>query len=252
MKRRIEEKLLAASRTSRKAERQLYGLIGGLSTGSRYRALQKVHNVERSKCPFRSGGLRHVFAINARDVQKQVSQKGASSENGGKDIAVPVKTAAQIRNVLFCNGPYSHLVIVSTENRLMVWNLLSLKLQVSVALSIERIALDPFTNLIATFTDNNELYVFLPNIPMPLYHRERLPKVYGAVWIPRRYPRSQSLNVDWQATSQLFFLNEKQELLHLVSDHDEESLGPVMCMNEAVLGPNTPFAAMLAKQSTVQ
>ncbi|XP_050085134.1 WD repeat-containing protein 75 [Anopheles aquasalis] len=250
MKRRIDAKLLASSRTSRKAERDLYVLINGLSTGSKYRALQKVHNVERFQCSFRSCGLRHVFVINPKEVRTPVSQREETSNATGQGTAVPVKTAAQIRNVLFCNGPYSHLVVVSTENRLMVWNLLSLKLQVSVALSIEQIALDPFTNLIATFTDNNELYVFLPNIPMPLYHRERLPKVYGAVWIPRRYPRSQSLNVDWQATSQLFFLNEKQELLHLVSDHDEESLGPVMCMNEAVLGPNTPFAAMLAKQST--
>lgn len=170
-------------------------------------------------------------------------------------IENPIRSFSQIQNVFFCYGQFSHLVVVNTENRLVVWNLLSLKIQVSAAITVDRIAFDPITNLIASFTKDKELYVFLPNIPMPLYHRSNMPQVFGAVWVPRRYPSSQSFNVDWQATSQLFFLNEKQELLHLVSDNDEDMLAPVDSDDEEILvadeGGNqskTPFAAMLAKQ----
>ncbi|XP_052870165.1 WD repeat-containing protein 75 [Anopheles cruzii] len=249
MKRKLDQKLQTSSRAKQAAGRRLRRLVRNLSTNTRFRALQKWHNFNRCRTatvPF-EGGLAKVFSGEPSD--KKADPPAVEDHGAGKHVA-PVKSFAQIESVLFCYGQYSHLVLVCTANRLLVWNLLSLKLQVSVALSIERIALDPFTNLIATFTKDNELYVFLPNIPMPLYHRVALPKVFGAVWVPRRYPRSQSFNVDWQATSQLFFLNEKQELLHLVSDNDEESLGPTsLCMNESMVGPNTPFAALLAKQS---
>ncbi|XP_058062393.1 WD repeat-containing protein 75 [Anopheles bellator] len=249
MKRKLEQKLQTSSRGRKAAKRRLQRLARNLSTNTRFRALQKWHNFNRCRTatvPF-EGSLAKVFSGEISD--KNDDPPRVEDHSAGKHVA-SVKSFAQIESVLFCYGQYSHLVLVCTANRLLVWNLLSLKLQVSVALSIEQIALDPFTNLIATFTKDNELYVFLPNIPMPLYHRVALPKVFGAVWVPRRYPRSQSFNVDWQATSQLFFLNEKQELLHLVSDNDEESLGPTsVCMNESVMGPSTQFAALLAKQS---
>lgn len=250
---RMKQKMFASTkRSTPKINHRLHKLVQNMDTSVRFRGYRKLSNYDRRRL------VSAAFDKAFEDVFDSQTHKNTPSEK--KDsvqhtppreirTAEPIKSFAQIQKVLFCHGQFSHLLVVCTENRLIVWNLLSLKIQVSALLTIDQIALDPFTNLIAAFTKDNEIYVFLPNIPMPLYHRIGMPKVFGAVWIPRRYPRSQSFNVDWQATSQLFFLNEKQELLQLVSDSDEESLGPVVCMNESPIGPNTPFAAMLVKQT---
>uniref|UniRef100_A0A182ILP5 WD repeat-containing protein 75 second beta-propeller domain-containing protein n=1 Tax=Anopheles atroparvus TaxID=41427 RepID=A0A182ILP5_ANOAO len=264
MKRHIRSKLLASSRSAKVIEQSLQKICGNVSNIRQFRIIRKQRNYERrrlSPVPIENC-LTNVFSQQNIDQTKVANKRKTVEIIHGrrKEIANPIKSFPQIHHVLFCYGQFSHLVVITTENRLVVWNLLSLKIQVSAALTIDRIALDPITNLIATFTKENELYVFLPNIPMPLYHRINMPKVFGAVWVPRRYPSSQSFNVDWQATSQLFFLNAKQELQQLVSDNDEELLGPVDSDDEETLVANeylhdmsvgfkTPFAAMLAKQA---
>uniref|UniRef100_A0A1Q3EX18 WD repeat-containing protein 75 second beta-propeller domain-containing protein n=1 Tax=Culex tarsalis TaxID=7177 RepID=A0A1Q3EX18_CULTA len=245
MKEKIAEKLTKAKRVSAQAERRLRKAVNELCSDVKFQSKRKLHNYERRKRPSPTlSQLTHVFDSSNSTKKAKKPAKDPKSQ--------PIKTTAQIRHVLFCHGEYSHLVVLTTQTRLLVWNLLTLRIQVTVNLAVSHLSIDSFTNLIAAFTADHELFVFLPNIPMPLYHRKNLPAVYGAAWIPRRYPKSQSLNVDWQAISQLYFLNRNQELLHLVSDSDEESLGPVVYMNEAMAGglPNTPFAAMLAKQST--
>uniref|UniRef100_A0A182QJP8 WD repeat-containing protein 75 second beta-propeller domain-containing protein n=1 Tax=Anopheles farauti TaxID=69004 RepID=A0A182QJP8_9DIPT len=250
---RMKQKLFTPTKQSaRKLSHRLQKLVQNMDTSVRFRGYRKFSNYDRRRLV--AAALDKAFEdVFGDQKQKTTSTKKESSAKdsaaSGIKATVPIKSFAQIKKVLFCHGQFSHLLVVCTENRLIVWNLLSLKIQVSALLTIDQLALDPFTNLIAAFTVDNEVYVFLPNNPMPLYHRNGMPKVYGAVWIPRRYPRSQSFNVDWQATSQLYFLNEKQELLQLVSDSDEESLGPVVCMNESPIGLNTPFAAMLVKQA---
>uniref|UniRef100_A0A4Y0BRK4 WD repeat-containing protein 75 second beta-propeller domain-containing protein n=1 Tax=Anopheles funestus TaxID=62324 RepID=A0A4Y0BRK4_ANOFN len=252
----ILQKLVTTGRPNHKTVQHLHKLIENVDTRTLYREYRRLTNFERRKLPSISGkSLENVFLCSEnQNKYKDSANDAAVSTNKTnarkEDRAVPIKSFAQIQKVIFCCGQFSHLLLICTENRLIVWNLLTLKIHVSVLLTIDQIVLDPFTNLIAAFTKQNEVYVFLPNIPMPLYHRINMPKVFGAAWIPRRYPRSQSFNVDWQATSQLFFLDENQELLQLVSDTDEESLGPVVCMNEPTISFNTPFAAMLNKQTT--
>ncbi|XP_055589155.1 WD repeat-containing protein 75-like [Uranotaenia lowii] len=246
MKEKIAEKLANAKKSSTAAGRRLQETVDKLCSDVRFRSRRKLRNYQYKKTSsvmLRS--LTKIFGV--ADKSHRRKSRSAPKKKGITDAMKPL---AKINHVLFCHGEHSHLVVMTTEKRLLVWNLLTLRIQVTVNISVKRITIDSFTNLIAAFTVDNELYIFLPNIPMPLYHRRNLPVVYGAAWIPRRYPKSQSLNIDWQAVSQLYFLNENQELLHLVSDSDEESLGPVVYMNE-MLGnglPNTPFAAMLTKQ----
>ncbi|XP_052892627.1 uncharacterized protein LOC128300562 [Anopheles moucheti] len=245
----ILNKIFGMGRPHRKMVQHLQQLAECIDTRTLFREYRRLQNFQRRKlAAIKDKALDEIFSL-GKNPNHVTSRTKLETGQTVSSKEVPIKGFAQIHKVFFCYGQFSHLLLICTENRLIVWNLLTLKMQVSVYLTIDQIALDPFTNLIAAFTKQREVYVFLPNIPMPLFHRIHLPKVFGAAWIPRRYPRSQSFNVDWQATSQLFFLNENQELLQLVSDSDEESLGPVVCMNEPTIGLNTPFAAMLHKQA---
>lgn len=135
---------------------------------------------------------------------------GSFTLKKSNNLQPPLKSSVQIKHVAFCTGEYAHLVIACTENRVLIWNLLTLRLQSSLKLCVSKIVVDLYTSLVAVFTNSNELIAFLPNTPIPLCQHKNLPKVHGAAWIPRKYPKSHSLNVDWQAISELFFLTEKQ------------------------------------------
>lgn len=46
-----------------------------------------------------------------------------------------------------------------------------------------------------------------------------MPSIEGLLWLPRRYPKQQSLVVDWQAISQLIFLSKEQVMSATFSDN---------------------------------
>lgn len=131
------------------------------------------------------------------------------------------KPTVQITHVAFCIGEFAHLVIVCTEKRLLIWNLLTLRLQSAFKIEVDKLAVDMHTSLVAIVTKNHELYVFLPNTPISLYQHKQLPKIDGLAWIPRQYPRSHSLTVDWQAHTELFFLSGDKQVQY---NSEESSL----------------------------
>ncbi|XP_065358033.1 WD repeat-containing protein 75 [Calliphora vicina] len=143
---------------------------------------------------------------------------------GNKKSVVPPKpTLAEITHVQFAAGEYAHLVVVCTQRRVLIWNLLTLRLQSVLKLSVKHLTFDPQTNLMAVVTHNNELHLFQPNVPLPIYQRRNVPNVYGIAWIPRRYPKQRSINLDWQAQSTLYFLNENQQIIYLSSPNEQHS-----------------------------
>lgn len=128
----------------------------------------------------------------------------------------PQKPTVHITHVAFCTGEFAHLVIVCTEKRLLIWNLLTLRIQSAFKVAVERITVDLYTSLVAIVAKNHDLYVFLPNTPITLYQHKQLPKIDGLAWIPRKHPRNRSLTVDWQAHTELYFLSsEKQVYCHI-------------------------------------
>ena len=153
-----------------------------------------------------------------KDRARKISLNGSigQAEKKKEPLKAPIKCTNQINHVVFCTGEYAHLVIVCTENRLLIWNLLTLRLKSSLRLSVEKIVVDLYTNLVAVFTHTNEMFVFLPNTPIPLYQRKDLPKIHGAAWIPRRFPKPHSLTVNWQAVTELYLLSDKQVRKHLI------------------------------------
>lgn len=125
---------------------------------------------------------------------------------------IPQKPTVHITHVAFCNGEFAHLVIVCTEKRLLIWNLLTLRLQSAFKVEVEKIAVDLYTSLVAIVSNIHDLYVFLPNTPITLYQHKHLPKIDGLAWIPRQYPRNRSLTVDWQAQTELYFLSSEKQV----------------------------------------
>lgn len=153
---------------------------------------------------------------NGRATSDKTSTNESPSKSKASDApdTVPVKCTSEIKHVAFCSGEFSHLIIACTENRILIWNLLTLRLKSSLKISVDRIVVDLYTSLVSVFTKANELYVFLPNTPLPLYQHSHLPKILGAAWIPRRHPKPHSLTVDWQAITELYLLSEEQVCAH--------------------------------------
>ncbi|XP_068140161.1 WD repeat-containing protein 75 [Drosophila tropicalis] len=145
------------------------------------------------------------------------SQPPASQTQKGKAPKVPpapLQGLAQISHVQFGAGAQAHLVAICTESRVIIWNLMTLRVQAGLKLSVTQLAFDPLTNLIAVITKNDELHVFQLNVPLPIYQRSNIPKTSGLVWLPRRQPRQSSINLDWQAQSTLLMLTENQEIVY--------------------------------------
>lgn len=70
--------------------------------------------------------------------------------------AAPLQGSAQISHVQFGAGAQAHLVAICTETRVLIWNLMTLRLQAGLKLSVRQLAFDPLTNLIAAVTCNDE------------------------------------------------------------------------------------------------
>lgn len=164
---------------------------------------------------------------------------------------LPIKNIMHITNVVFCAEECSHLVIVTTPARLLIWNLLTLKIQGSFKLHTKFITLDRLTNLAAVFTKYNELFIIHPNPVLTIHQQKNVPDIYGAIWVPRDNPRVQSVNVNWQAKSQLIFLNHRQEVccFKIPGDEEFENAAPFMELSNDFT-TNTPFAAMIAQKIT--
>lgn len=152
----------------------------------------------------------------ATDTPPLINGNAKSNDESASDERPSInfkKQTTQINHVVFCAGEFTHLVIVCTENRLLIWNLLTLRLQSSFKIAVEQISIDLYTSLVAVTTKTNDLYVFLPNTPIPLYQHRNLPRIQGLAWIPRHFPKPHSLMIDWQASTELYFLSEKQVII---------------------------------------
>lgn len=187
--------------------------------------------------------------LNHKIDQQLLEKKKAKEANTEK--LLPIKNLTHVTNVVFCTEECSHLIIVTTPERLLIWNLLTLKIQGSFKLHSKFITLDPLTNLVAVFTKYNELFIVHPSPARTIQHQKNLSNIYGSIWIPRENPKEQFVDVNWQATSQLLFLNHKQEICCLENPGEEEN-GNATPFMEFTNGftSNTPFSAMIAQKIT--
>lgn len=95
------------------------------------------------------------------DVEMEIDSENEVDRDSAGCLP-PIKRLSQIKHVLFGSAEFSYLITVCTENRVLVWNLLTLRLQTSIKLSVDNISIDPYTNLLAAFTTSNErMFLYL-------------------------------------------------------------------------------------------
>lgn len=225
-----------------------------------HRNLSQVRNHEKYKVQWR---FRTWMLLNSKrnrnivTVRKLLTQpakpevlekKKQAMEKSGSQL--PIKNTTHINNVLFCMGELPHLVLVTTADRLLVWNILTLKLQGSFKLQAKFITLDPLTNLCAVFTQHNEVFVIHPSPAITLHFQKDLPKIYGAIWSPVDLPKVPKDNVNWQSTSHLLFLTHKQEICTFKLPGDEDYNNGLPFVNKTIGSVATPFASMMALKIT--
>lgn len=159
----VQRNLSAAWQTEKRA----MGKAKQLSERHRFEASRTVFNYTKrlgKRRPHTQG--RHLFRFGGDDDEEDIRNGSRLVKKNGKIVAdqdsesqntqLPVKRVAQIHSVAFGHGENAHLVIVCTERRLLIWNLLTLRLQTAIKLSVHRLTVDPFTSLVAAFTVHNE------------------------------------------------------------------------------------------------
>uniref|UniRef100_A0A336MAF4 CSON014392 protein n=1 Tax=Culicoides sonorensis TaxID=179676 RepID=A0A336MAF4_CULSO len=193
----------------------------------------------------------HFIDSRKPDTKKRIVKNKTDSP---KLESGPIEKApTSIKHVLFGNEDHCHLVCVCTSSRLLIWNLLNLRLQSSFNFSTKFISIDTQTNLIAAFSQENELIIFHINSPLPVYTHKGMTDIYGMTWVPRRYPKAKLSVADWQAASQLYFLNTQQELLYIDTETEGDGSKAKLYLNnlnEQQMNYNTPFASILANNTT--
>lgn len=153
-------------------------MVENLSSTYKFTAKRKLHEYQTRRKLWNRRNCHKNASINKilsfGDSPKKNSLNGNSDVKPTNGVCVakevmtemttPIKSIAQINHVLFCTGEYAHLAIICTENRLLIWNLLTLRLQTTLKLSVNKITIDPYTSLVAAFTINNERkFTFLNN-----------------------------------------------------------------------------------------
>lgn len=188
-----------------------------LSPRSKFKYAYKYHRshvMEKSHDKNTRNALkRTINSVKSERLSNGV--KGSATQkntNSTKRSATVQKPAVRITQVAFCTGEFAHLVIVCTEKRLLIWNLLTLRLQSAFKIEVDKLTVDLYTSLVAVVSKAQDLYVFSPNTPITLYQHEQLPKIDGMAWIPRKYPKSHSLTIDWQAHTELYFLSSDKQV----------------------------------------
>ncbi|XP_030383154.1 WD repeat-containing protein 75 [Scaptodrosophila lebanonensis] len=202
----------------------LGGRLQRISLRHRFKAKQRLTEVKTRQQQYEqivNEEVLPLLSVLQLDTQTQpaIAHKRKRTQSTAtpkpRPVPCPMQSLAEISHVQFGAGGQAHLVTVCTDSRVLIWNLMTLRLQAGLKLSVKHVAFDPQTNLLAVVTRNQELHVFQPNVPLPVYQRFNIPKLYGLVWLPRRQPKQSSINIDWQAQSTLHMLTETQEIVYL-------------------------------------
>lgn len=74
---------------------------------------------------------------------------------------IPTSSIPNVQSILTGVGEFSHLIIVATINRVLIWNLLTLKVQAVLKLTVEHMDIDPVSGLVAVVTQNKQCKIVI-------------------------------------------------------------------------------------------
>ncbi|KAH0956856.1 hypothetical protein HN011_012186 [Eciton burchellii] len=124
-----------------------------------------------------------------------------------------------ITRIEFGKDEACHLVVVTSSQRITVWNILTLAIMWSVPLNVVSLTSDLKSTYMAAFTSDNSLYIFRPQSATYVYKKthlvENTSSILAAAFVPHLQAKRNSALGQWQQKSQLFFLDSNQELLTL-------------------------------------
>lgn len=147
-----------------------------------------------------------------------------------------------VEQLAFGRKSCCHLLVVQNSTAITVWNVLTLSVLWIIRCEVQYLVSDPESEMIAAFSRRQNVVIFRPCDPEPLYSIKEVSKdsILAALFVPKQEQKSGC----WHHTSQLYFLTQKQELLSLSEETEDDA--PTKIVENA---PVTPFGMLQAEHS---
>nr|XP_039269082.1 WD repeat-containing protein 75-like [Styela clava] len=166
-----------------------------------------------------------------------------------------------IKHLNFGSHSSQHILMVVLHDAMHACDLLSGGILWSVNIQVKHLINDHLSSFIAALTDSNDLFVFQPTSPLPIYRHKNLCKnqIVSASYVPsgnetRKSWLQSSENISWMQNSRIFLVDDKMSVFTFCTDkevEDKKRLSSVSNIfnidNESL---KTPLASVLKVSKT--
>nr|XP_002741255.2 PREDICTED: WD repeat-containing protein 75-like [Saccoglossus kowalevskii] len=172
-------------------------------------------------------------------------------------LCQPVMTKRRYacHQVLFGNGSSSHCLVAVYDDNITVWNLLTCSVSWSLYLDVSCLVKDPSTDYFAAFTNQSDVYIFKASEQNAkhIYNQVSKSAVVAAIFVPHKQTQDATDALPWQQKSQLYFINEDQQLKSLRSIQELDKRQKMHAPRKSAIQenlPSTPFSKFLETYQT--
>lgn len=140
------------------------------------------------------------------------------------------KSQNDIKQLIFGRNKCKNLLVCHSGSLLTVWNVLTLKVVWSINCDIQYVAGDLNSDVMVAFTKDKNMFVFRPSEPKPVASFRNVSEtpIVSAIFVPKCHhlvPDCDHTSEDiWLQNSEIYFLNENQQLKTVSKEHEESDL----------------------------